>query len=60
MDAQEKYKVARKVLVHLMEIRHKIYEIQDEFNPDDFEELADQIIEVDLATEKAIYWCEVL
>ncbi len=47
-----------KVLEHLMEIQLKLDEIHDEFNPDDFEELASHIIELDLATEAAINYCE--
>ena len=46
-----------RVLAHLIEIRLKIDEIHDEFNPDDFEELASQIVELDQATEAAINYC---
>lgn len=50
--------LVERVLAHLMEIQLKLDEIHDEFNPEDFEELADWIINIDLATEAAINYCE--
>ena len=57
MDTTMKLEVADRVLSHLREIRLIIDEIHDEFNPDEFEELASMVIELDLANEAAINFC---
>ena len=57
MDATMKIEVTDRVLSHLREIRLIIDEIHDEFNPDEFEELASLVIELDLANENAINFC---
>jgi len=58
MDTTMKLEVADRVLSHLREIRLIIDEIHDEFNPDEFEELASQVIELELANESAINFCQ--
>ena len=58
MNVKEKLEVADRVAAHLREIRLIIDEIHDEFNPDEFEELASLVIELDLANESAINFCE--
>ena len=57
METTMKIEVADRVAAHLREIRLIIDEIHDEFNPDEFEELASLIIELDLANESAINFC---
>jgi len=57
MDTTMKIEVTDRVLSHLREIRLIIDEIHDEFNPDEFEELASLVIELDLANENAINFC---
>jgi len=58
MDTTMKIEVTDRVLSHLREIRLIIDEIHDEFNPDEFEELASVVIELDLANESAINFCQ--
>ena len=58
MDTTMKLEVADRVANHLREIRLIIDEIHDEFNPDEFEELAIEVIELDLANESAINFCQ--
>ena len=58
MDTTMKIEVADRVANHLREIRLIIDEIHDEFNPDEFEELASLVIELDLANENAINFCQ--
>ena len=58
MDTTMKIEVTDRVLSHLREIRLIIDEIHDEFNPDEFEELASLVIELDLANEAAINFCQ--
>ena len=58
MDTRMKLEVADRVCDHLREIRLIIDEIHDEFNPDEFEELASLVIELDLANENAINFCQ--
>jgi len=57
MDTTMKLEVADRVANRLREIRLIIDEIHDEFNPDEFEELASQVIELELANESAINFC---
>jgi len=52
-----KLEVADRVCDHLRDIRLILDEIHDEFNPDEFEELASMVIELDLANEAAINFC---
>ena len=58
MNVKEKLEVADRVCDHLRDIRLILDEIHDEFNPDEFEELASLVIELDLANENAINFCE--
>ena len=58
MDTTMKLEVADKVCDHLRNIRLILDEIKDEFNPDEFEELASLIVELDLANESAINFCQ--
>ena len=58
MDTTMKIKVTDRVLEHLKKVRLIIDEIHDEFNPDEFEELAIEVIELDLANESAINFCQ--
>ena len=58
MDTTMKLEVADRVANHLREIRLIIDEIHDEFNPDEFEELASLVIDLDLANETAINFCQ--
>ena len=58
MDTAMKIEVADRVAAHLREIRLIIDEIHDEFNPDEFEELASEVTELDLANESAINFCQ--
>ncbi len=57
MNVKEKLEVADRVCGHLRDIRLILDEIHDEFNPDEFEELASMVIELDLANENAINFC---
>jgi len=57
MDTTMKLEVADRVCDHLRDIRLILDEIHDEFNPDEFEELASMVIELDLANEAAINFC---
>ena len=57
MDTTMKIEVADRVAAHLREIRLILDEIHDEFNPDEFEELANLVIDLDLANESAINFC---
>ena len=57
MNVKEKLEVADRVCDHLRDIRLILDEIHDEFNPDEFEELASMVIELDLANEAAINFC---
>ena len=58
MDTTMKIEVADRVANHLRDIRLILDEIHDEFNPDEFEELASQVIELELANEAAIKFCQ--
>ena len=58
MDTTMKIEVADRVAAHLRKIRLIIDEIHDEFNPDEFEELASEVTELDLANESAINFCQ--
>ena len=57
MNVKEKLEVADRVCDHLRDIRLILDKIHDEFNPDEFEELASMVIELDLANEAAINFC---
>ena len=57
MTEQEKLKTIERVQAHLLEIRLMIDDIHDEFNPDEFEELAKLITNLDFANEDATYYC---
>ena len=57
MNVKEKLEVADRVCDHLRDIRLILDEIFDEFNPDEFEELASLVIDLDLANETAINVC---
>ena len=58
MNTRAKLGVTDKVVEHLIKIQSLIQEIQDEFNPEEFEELADLIIELSSATESATKFCQ--
>ena len=58
MNTRAKIEVTDKVVEHLIKIQSLIQEIQDEFNPEEFEELADHIIELYSATESATKFCQ--
>lgn len=58
MNVKEKLEVADRVCDHLRDIRLILDEIFDEFNPDEFEELASLVIDLDLANETAINFCQ--
>ena len=58
MNTRAKIEVTDKVVEHLIKIQSLIQEIQDEFNPEEFEELADLIIELCSATESATKFCQ--
>ena len=58
MDTTMKIEVTDRVLEHLKKVRLIIDEIHDEFNPDEFEELASLVIDLDLANETAINFCQ--
>ena len=57
MEITMKLEVADRVCDHLRDIRLILDEIFDEFNPDEFEELASLVIDLDLANETAINFC---
>ena len=57
MTEQEKLEIIERVQVHLLEIRLMIDDIHDEFNPDELEELAKLITNLDFANEDATYYC---
>ena len=58
MNTRAKIEVTDKVVEHLIKIQSLIQEIQDECNPEEFEELADHIIELYSATESATKFCQ--
>ncbi len=58
MEITMKLEVADRVCDHLRDIRLILDEIFDEFNPDEFEELASLVIDLDLANETAINFCQ--
>lgn len=58
MNTRAKLEVTDKVVEHLIKTQSLIQEIQDEFNPEEFEELADLVIELYSATESATKFCQ--
>ena len=58
METTMKIEVADRVANHLRKSNLIIDEIHDEFNPDEFEELAIEVFGLELANESAINFCQ--